>query len=382
MVVILQPSNIYLKMEVQIVIKAPNQNVGEDHVVNCNLEWTVKQLKEHLKKAYPNKPKVKEQKLIYSGHLLLNHLRLKDILRHDDSNSSVHILHLVCNSDSSFVQPSQTWALPVTRPLPMASGQSTSSTVRQRNLTSVPPTNTIFPQNVAPQATIPVFMPDTQMVAQYAAMQQMYAYYFSQYIQSTYNPGAVPAYNPPLQGVANYQAPVNEAPVPNVQELQLQPEANDFLNRDWLDHAFQCCRLFMLIMLLYCYSTPERLGIVLFCAGIAVMYQEGWFQFLRRPPFAVPAEVVPPQDALNVEDLPDFENYDEEPLLVNPDFDANDDNFGEYEIEATMDGDDPPHAHPQSDDANNNHIFSPLTFLSTFFSSLIPDPPPPPININ
>lgn len=42
-------------MDVQIVIKAPNQNV-EDHVVPCNLDWTVQNLKDHLSKAYPNKP--------------------------------------------------------------------------------------------------------------------------------------------------------------------------------------------------------------------------------------------------------------------------------------------------------------------------------------
>ncbi|GIY43957.1 ubiquitin-like domain-containing protein [Caerostris darwini] len=52
----------------------------------------------------------------------------------------------------------------------------------------------------------------------------------------------------------------------------------------------------------------------------------------------------------------------------------------ESELEAAMDGDAPPHdQHP--DVVNNNHIFSPLTFIQTFFSSLIPEPPPP-VNIN
>lgn len=43
------------ELPVTIVIKAPNQRIG-DHTVECMLGWTVKKLKNHLAEVYPSKP--------------------------------------------------------------------------------------------------------------------------------------------------------------------------------------------------------------------------------------------------------------------------------------------------------------------------------------
>ena len=40
---------------VTLVVKAPNQKIG-DQTVECALDWTVKQLKQHLASVYPSKP--------------------------------------------------------------------------------------------------------------------------------------------------------------------------------------------------------------------------------------------------------------------------------------------------------------------------------------
>jgi len=40
---------------VTLVVKAPNQKIG-DLTVECALDWTVKQLKQHLSSVYPSKP--------------------------------------------------------------------------------------------------------------------------------------------------------------------------------------------------------------------------------------------------------------------------------------------------------------------------------------
>ncbi|GBN81427.1 Homocysteine-responsive endoplasmic reticulum-resident ubiquitin-like domain member 2 protein [Araneus ventricosus] len=180
-------------MDIQLIIKAPNQNV-DDYVVHCNLDWTIEQLKNYLAESYPNKPEVGQQKLIYSGRLLHDHLQLKDILRHDDGQYSVHIFHLVCNGDSStsHVQnstSSQNWYnQPSTSQPPneVTAGQSPeSSTLRHRNVNPPTPMNSVYPQlpTVLPPSAMPGFTPDSQVSAQIAAMQQMYAYYFSQYMQ-------------------------------------------------------------------------------------------------------------------------------------------------------------------------------------------------------
>lgn len=40
---------------VKLIIKAPNQEI-KDQVVQCNISWTIGQLKEYLSEVYPSKP--------------------------------------------------------------------------------------------------------------------------------------------------------------------------------------------------------------------------------------------------------------------------------------------------------------------------------------
>ena len=44
-----------LELPVTLVVKAPNQKVG-DQTIECGLGWTIKKLKEHISKVYPSKP--------------------------------------------------------------------------------------------------------------------------------------------------------------------------------------------------------------------------------------------------------------------------------------------------------------------------------------
>ncbi|XP_067135733.1 homocysteine-responsive endoplasmic reticulum-resident ubiquitin-like domain member 2 protein [Centruroides vittatus] len=87
---------------INLLIKAPNQKIS-DYPLECQIDWTVKYLKVHISETYPGKPAVEDQKLIYSGRLLHDHLKLKDILRYDEKGP--HILHLVCNTKQSLVTP-------------------------------------------------------------------------------------------------------------------------------------------------------------------------------------------------------------------------------------------------------------------------------------
>ncbi|GFT70729.1 homocysteine-responsive endoplasmic reticulum-resident ubiquitin-like domain member 2 protein [Nephila pilipes] len=383
-------------MDIQLVIKAPNQNF-DDHVVHCNLEWTVGKLKNHLSREYPNRPEVYEQKLIYSGRLLHDHLHLKDILRHDEGQPSIHILHLVCQSDcctSRAQRPSSSHnrrnrSSGSRANNNVASGQSSESSLRHRNVNPAPQANTFYPQVptvLTPPSTLPAFTPDSQVAAQMAAMQQMYAYYFTQYMQSM-NSVSLPGSGGVFPNLMNFQQPPNHNEVPspppvnqrnNAQGPVLLEENEEGMHRDWLEHIFQCCRFFVLFCIVYFYSSPERLMIVIVGTIVVFLYHEGWF--MRRANPAVPHELHGPQEVPNNIEPPEFENNENDPHLVNQDLSANVEGQDEYELEAAMDGDEPPHAQHQ-DMVNNNHIFSPLTFLQTFFSSLIPEPPPP-VNIN
>ncbi|GFQ65280.1 homocysteine-responsive endoplasmic reticulum-resident ubiquitin-like domain member 2 protein [Trichonephila clavata] len=386
-------------MDIQLVIKAPNQNFA-DHVVHCNLEWTIGKLKHHLSREYPNRPRTYEQKLIYSGRLLHDHLHLKDILRRDEDQSSVHILHLVCQSDCCPSRSQRNSSSHNRRHRSsgnrnnsnVAAGQSSENSVRRRNVNPAPQANnTFYPQVptvlTPPPSTLPAFTPDSQVAAQMAAMQQMYAYYFAQYMQSM-NSISPPGSGGVFPNLMNFQQPpnLNEVPPPppvnqrnNAQGPLLLEENEEGMHRDWLEHVFQCCRFFVLFCIVYFYSSPERLMIVIVGTIVVFLYHEGWF--MRRANPAVPQELNgPPGVPDNVDMHPEFENNENDPYLVNQGFGANVEVQDEYELEAAMDGEEPPHAQHE-DMVNNNRIFSPLTFLQTFFSSLIPEPPPP-VNIN
>lgn len=95
-----------LDSPVTLVIKAPNQKY-EDQTISCFLNWTVERLKRHISNVYPSKPVSfsgdvqpdpspncilnnthvfvlqlsKDQRLVYSGRLLQDHLQLRDVLR-------------------------------------------------------------------------------------------------------------------------------------------------------------------------------------------------------------------------------------------------------------------------------------------------------------
>ncbi|KFM63050.1 hypothetical protein X975_24714, partial [Stegodyphus mimosarum] len=390
-------------MEIQLVIKAPNQNV-EDQIIYCNLDWTVQKLKNHLSEVYPNKPIIEEQKLIYSGRLLHDHLHLKDILRHEEGQSSVHILHLVCSGkqalqnqlpDSS--QGTSNQSVPPQSPelhstLDTSPGPSVETVFRQRNNLNMPSANSFDSQlqSIENSAVAPTFSYDSQILAQMTAMQQMYAYYFTQYMQSISNSAMIGS-NPAFRDVANFQQNnssfvTNETPAPrpvnqrmNAQGGQIIEENDDLGNIDWLDHMFLCSRFLIFFLVVYFYSTPERLMIVAVFAVIAFLYQEGWF--VRRPnPVAHSEAPLIPRNRNNVEVNPNVRNNLNEGPAANQNQSANEELHDGHELEAAMDGEEPPHAQ-NPDLVNNNQIFSPLTFLAAFFSSLIPEPPPP-VNIN
>lgn len=101
---------------VTLVIKAPNQKY-DDQTINCFLNWNVEKLKKHISKVYPSKPSSKDQRLVYSGRLLQDHLQLRDVLRKQDE---YHMVHLVCASQSPPSSP--------TSSSPVSTNDSSSST--------------------------------------------------------------------------------------------------------------------------------------------------------------------------------------------------------------------------------------------------------------
>ncbi|KAM6926143.1 homocysteine-responsive endoplasmic reticulum-resident ubiquitin-like domain member 1 protein [Lycodopsis pacificus] len=232
---------------ITLLIKTPNQANEDETVEGVCLNWTINDLKIHLSTFYTTKPAVSDQRLIYGGKLLPDHLHIKDLFRQTDS---VPTLHLVC----AFRNPPQgpLGARPKTKeleqprpssPRPVAASalphpSSPSSTVqtprsptlRQRRQTSSSsaaaasshtqtpesPPGTAFEMPGAPQMTQPAF-PTYSLYSpqQLLWLQHVYArQYYMQYHAAMVAAGTVPS--APAMTIGQYPpVPAHQVPVPD-----------------------------------------------------------------------------------------------------------------------------------------------------------------------
>ncbi|KAG9336954.1 hypothetical protein JZ751_029971 [Albula glossodonta] len=75
-----------------LVVKTPNQAHPDQIIEGVDINWTVKDLKTHLFRVYPDNPLEKDQRIIYSGKLLPDHLPIRDAFRKSDVMPTVHLV--------------------------------------------------------------------------------------------------------------------------------------------------------------------------------------------------------------------------------------------------------------------------------------------------
>nr|XP_020643829.1 homocysteine-responsive endoplasmic reticulum-resident ubiquitin-like domain member 2 protein isoform X3 [Pogona vitticeps] len=353
---------------VTLIIKAPNQKYT-DQTISCFLDWTVGKLKCHLSRVYPSKPSTKDQRLVYSGRLLPDHLQLKDILRKSSEcsrsttpPSSQEPLHTNVSSSSSGVRHRN---LPQAQSNPMQSHPF--SYVMQGNVG-----NQFSGQGVP--AGIPVYPSFSPL--QMIWWQQMYVrQYYMQY-QAAVSAQAVPstesASPPAPQPTNSERAPANEPPVaPNVipqenrpanQNVQMNAQGGPVMNeedfnRDWLDWMYTFSRAAILLSIVYFYSSFSRFVMVMGAMLLVYLHQAGWFPFRQ--------EAVQQPAANNVDMNHDGQNVN---------------NAGLEEMERLMDdGIDEDSGEDAIDVNAEQHpgfMASAWSFITTFFTSLIPEGPP------
>ncbi|XP_072455253.1 homocysteine-responsive endoplasmic reticulum-resident ubiquitin-like domain member 2 protein isoform X2 [Notamacropus eugenii] len=346
---------------VTLVIKTPNQRYG-DQTVRCPAEWTVGRLKAHLAQAYPGRPSTKDQRLVYSGRLLPDHLKLKDIVRKQDE---YHMIHLVCasrtppsspqassrrgseealtsnssyssdNSGSSTLSSSQESLTPT--------ASSASEGLRYRNSPQAPanPEQSLqFPYVVQGQAAVSAQATSNTDPARAAAAQAP-------------NLANVPAHEPPpgpdagAQN-ANVQMNAQGGPVLNEEDL----------NRDWLDWLYTLSRAAVLLSIVYFYSSFSRFVMVMAAVLLVYLHQAGWLPFRHEG-----GQLQAPNNADVNHDGQNGNNPDLEEMEHLMD-DGLDD---ESEEDAGEDAG----AGPQP-----GLVASAWSFITTFFTSLIPEGPP------
>lgn len=395
-----------MEIPVTLIIKAPNQKYS-DQTISCFLNWTVGKLKTHLSNVYPSKPLTKDQRLVYSGRLLPDHLQLKDILRKQDE---YHMVHLVCTSRSPPSSPKSSTdresheALASLTNSNSDHSDSTTPSPSQESLSLVAGSSEGLRQRTLPQAQIdpaqshpfPYVIQgnvDQQFPGQgvppgfpvYPALsplqmlwwQQMYAHqYYMQYqaavtAQATsHASSAQPVASPPLNVahvpgeepppapnlVAQENGPMNENVQMNAQGGPVLNE-EDF-NRDWLDWVYTFSRAAVLLSIVYFYSSFSRFIMVMGAMLLVYLHQAGWFPFRQ--------EAGQQQAPNNVEVNNDGQN-------------AN--NLELEEMERLMDdGLEDESAEDAGEDSSAVQrpglMASAWSFITTFFTSLIPEGPP------
>ncbi|CAL8247823.1 unnamed protein product [Lota lota] len=399
---------------VTLVIKAPNQKY-DDQTINCFLNWTVEKLKSHISIVYPSKPSSKDQRLVYSGKLLQDHLQLRDVLRKQDE---YHMMHLVCASRSPPASPT------LRRPSSPSANTSPSSSVNNQDSPPTAPSSSVpggndglryrggYPQysaHITPAAEGTRFPPQAGLGPpsgphpMYTPMQvlwwqQVYArHYYMQYAVAAAQPTTAaaplvppgPAPSPPQMQPAppneRMQAALGPNAAPN--PLPENPPANaniqmnaqggavlndDELNRDWLDRLYGVSRAGVLLGIVYFYSSFSRFVMVLGAMLLVYLHQAGWFPFRAEQQQDIGGgerDGAPRGEEERHQDLQEMERLMDEGL-------ENDD--GEEEAGGGEGGEEQGLA--QTAVQQPGFLTSTWSFISTFFTSLIPEGRPQPVN--
>uniref|UniRef100_A0A8D2PQL5 HERPUD family member 2 n=2 Tax=Zosterops TaxID=36298 RepID=A0A8D2PQL5_ZOSLA len=207
--------------------------------------------------------------------------------------------------------------------------------------------------------------------------QQMYVrQYYMQYqaaVSAQVTSSTEPTRSAVAQAANSEHAPANEpAAVPNVaaqenrpvnQNVQMNAQGGPVVNeedfnRDWLDWMYTFSRAAILLSIVYFYSSFSRFVMVMGAMLLVYLHQAGWFPFRQ--------EGGQQQAANNVEVNRDGQHAN------NPDLE---------EMERLMDdGIDEDNGEDAGEDANTEQqpgfMASAWSFITTFFTSLIPEGPP------
>ncbi|XP_038857118.1 homocysteine-responsive endoplasmic reticulum-resident ubiquitin-like domain member 1 protein [Salvelinus namaycush] len=322
---------------IKLVIKTPNQAHGDQTIEGVDMDWTVKEFKTHLSRMYPNNPAESDQRLIYSGKLLPDHLHVRDIFRKTDLTPTVHLVCAVRTQPigplgarpkvrESEQQEAQTSAMPTGQNPEGASpapSVPTEPELRQRRppAPSHTPPAAAWPGTttlVAAEMTNPTFptyslySPQQLLWLQHMYARQYYMQYHAAYAAAAASAPFAPAAGPSLP-VAPHQAAIPAALPANQnaqdaafinpgaanQNLRMNAqggpvmEDEEDIDRDWLDWVYTAARLGVFLSIVYFYSSLSRFVLVMSSLLLMYLHTAGWFPFRRRPLVRGPNNQVP-----------------------------------------------------------------------------------------
>ncbi|NXM64914.1 HERP1 protein, partial [Illadopsis cleaveri] len=378
-----------------LLVRSPTQR-HRDLRLSAEPAWTVRRLKTELRRLLPDAPPEEDQKLIYSGKLLLDHHCLGELL---PKHGELHALHLVYNfkTPANMQETKEVITLKLTLNLglvtenkkcwmtilkfPVTAGRINFvfGCTKWQKLFTLLETTWSPSQSVAPGFSAYT----TYSMLQMSWFQQIYArQYYMQYLSSTSAsadpsharhsqeipvtavtppaalPGPFPAQNQP--GNQNVAAQVNAVADQNLrmnaQGGPLMEEEEEGGNRDWLDWLYSATLLYVFVNMVYFYSSISRLLLVMGGTVLMYLHHAGWFPFRRRPVQPFPGN-VPPQAALNQDQNNNFQGENEG---------------------RTNESETPPdegQAFQELQQASPSLVSTVWVFFKTFFASLLPEGP-------
>ncbi|NWY07467.1 HERP1 protein, partial [Nothoprocta ornata] len=318
-----------------LLVRSPTQR-HRDLRLRAPPAWTVRRLKAELRRLVPDAPPEDDQRLIYSGKLLLDHRCLRELLpKHEE----LHALHLVYNVKTSMTaQEISTKVGLLTYVLLnldfydyLKSGKFLILSIWQ-TLECEPqfvlylltvmfafPTRLETAQHPF-QSVAPGFSAyTTYSMLQMSWFQQIYArQYYMQYLASTAAsadasrtqcaqelpvapvtspaplPDPFPAQNQPgNQDVAPQVNPAaNQNLGMNAQGGPLMEEEEEGGNRDWLDWLYSATLFYVFVNIIYFYSSVSRFLLVMGGTLLMYLHHVGWLPFRRRPVQPFPNNVL------------------------------------------------------------------------------------------
>ncbi|XP_066493151.1 homocysteine-responsive endoplasmic reticulum-resident ubiquitin-like domain member 1 protein [Tiliqua scincoides] len=370
---------------VSLVVKSPSQR-HPDLLLSAQRAWSVRRLKTELRSLHPDQPPEDCQRLIYSGKLLHNHLRLEEVFAKQEA---MHAVHLVCNSKNvpetvRKITEAKQWGTTFSQ---HSSVRSSVCAWSQRERSSNQPSTREAASRSQLQPPFQGLDPGYSSYTTYHLLQlwfqQIYArQYYMQYMaasaatsdssitQSTQDIPVAPVAAPaPLPGpfpVDNQPGNPNAPPQVNPgvnQNLQMNAqggplrEEDEEANRDWLDWLYSATLFYVFVNIVYFYSSMSRLFMVMVGTLLMFLHQGRWFPFRRRQ--VQPAQNnVPPEEAVNQ----DQNNNLPEENIGDP---------GEAEASEAV---------PETQPAAPSFMSTAWLFFKAFFASLLPESPPPVAN--
>ncbi|XP_051057839.1 homocysteine-responsive endoplasmic reticulum-resident ubiquitin-like domain member 1 protein isoform X1 [Phodopus roborovskii] len=386
--------------QVTLLVKSPNQR-HRDLELSGDRSWSVSRLKAHLSRVYPERPRPEDQRLIYSGKLLLDHQCLRDLLPKQEKR---HVLHLVCNVKNpskmpeaktkgaeSTEQPANTYQ--AQHPQVQHPGDSSSDGLRQREvLRNLSPSPSGWENISRPEAVQQAFQGlgpgfsgyTTYGWLQLSWFQQIYArQYYMQYLAATAASGAfvptpsaqeIPVVSTPAPAPIHNQFPAENQPANQnaAAQVVVNPGANqnlrmnaqggplveedDEINRDWLDWTYSAATFSVFLSILYFYSSLSRFLMVMGATVVMYLHHVGWFPFRQRPVQNFPDDGLPQEAANqdpnnNLQEGTDPET--EDPNILPPDREVLD-----------------------PEQTSPSFMSTAWLVFKTFFASLLPEGPP------